>query len=189
MSERGSSSRGRGRPQLPKERIRQASISLRTSRQFHDQVARSAHDAGRSLSQEVEHRLFEAYAGEARYGGARWATVLQRLATAAATIEARYQTSPLDDQLAFKALRRSWLTVIDDEAPWKEPVLVGPRSPVLWREPGRPPRRAEVYVVITIADMPAAQADKVYEPLIEISPGNAASRIKLIIEEPLEARP
>jgi hypothetical protein len=183
----GSSPRRRGRPRLPVDRVKQASLSIRTPRPLHDKISHEAALADRSLAEEAQRRIEEAYAGEERYGGARLAAVLRRLAAAAKTIEARYQVSPLVDALAFKALRRSWLMVIDDEAPWKEPVLLGAAVPVVWQEPGRTPRRCQVQVVLWPGDMPAEQAEAVYGSLIKVSANSAAQQIELTIKEPAVA--
>jgi hypothetical protein len=185
----GSSARRRGRPRLPTERVKQISLGLKVSTELHQKIVEGARRSGRSISGEVQHRVEEAYAGEERYGGARCAAVLRRLATAAATVEARYQTSPFDDQLAFKGLRRSWTLVIDDEAPWKEPVVLG-GMPVLWCEPGQPPRRREVIVTMRpVVIRRTEETAAALGSLVKISPANMSERLKLIVNATVGSEP
>jgi hypothetical protein len=118
MNERGfSPPRRRGRPARDPEGVKRSSVNLRTSRGLYERICESAAAAGRSLAQEIQTRMEEAYAREAAYGGARLAAVLRRMAATARTIELRYQRSPLHDRVAFNALRRAWIDIIDDERP------------------------------------------------------------------------
>jgi hypothetical protein len=197
MKERGSSSPRRGTASKPAEEFSQGSyakrthvsrapLSVRISQPLYDTIARSAAEAGRSISREVQSRLEDAYAGEIRYGGPRLATVLQRLVAAAASLKARYQTEPLDNPLAYKALRRSWIDVIDSEAPWREPLLIGSALKILWREPGRQPRPAHVSVNVVLAPEDRAGDDAL---TATIESTTAAEQITLTIKDLPVIRP
>jgi hypothetical protein len=141
MNGRGfSPQRRRSRPAADPQQAKRSSVNLRTSRQLYEKICQAAAAAGRSLAQEVQTRMEEAYAREATYGGVRFAAILQRMAATARTVELRYGRSPLHDRVAFNALRRAWIAIIDDEQPAAptasgEPVIEEQVVSVVWELP------------------------------------------------------
>jgi hypothetical protein len=128
----------RGRPKADPDRVKRSLVTLRTNRVLYNQVSESARDNGRSISEEVESRLVEAYAGESLYGGPRVAAVLRYLAAAAGAIAARYRRAPLDDRTTFNSLKRAWFRIIEDEAPSAEKATDVEQFTVLLRRPDKP---------------------------------------------------
>jgi hypothetical protein len=114
-------------------------VTLRTNRVLFNQVLESARANGRSISEEIESRLVEAYAGESLYGGPRIAAILRRLAATAGAIEARYQRPPLDDRTTFNSLKRAWFRTIEDEAPPAEKAVDLEQFTLLLRRLDKPP--------------------------------------------------
>jgi len=66
-------------------------------------------------------------------------------------------------------------------------VVIGPRIPVVWQEPGHSPRRAEVYVVIGAGASLTEPAEAVYGSLIKVSANSVAQQIELTIKDPAVA--
>jgi hypothetical protein len=141
MNGRGfSPQRRRSRPSADPQQAKRSSVNLRTSRALYEKICQAAAAAGRSLAQEVQTRMEEAYAREAAYGGVRFAAILRRMAATARTVELRYERSPLHDRVAFNALRRAWIDIIDDEKPAEttvstEPVIEEQVSNIIYELP------------------------------------------------------
>jgi hypothetical protein len=136
--ERGMTRARRGRPKADPDRVKRSLVTLRTNRVLYNQVSESARANGRSISEEIESRLVEAYTGESLYGGPRIAAVLRRLAATAGAIEARYQRPPLDDRTTFNSLKRAWFRIIEDEAPPAEEAVDLEQFTVPFARPGKP---------------------------------------------------
>ena len=130
--------RARGRPKADPDRVKRSPVTLRTNRVLYNRVSGSARANGRSISEEIEFRLVEAYAGESLYGGPRIAAVLRYLAAAAGAIAARYRRAPLDDRTTFNSLKRAWFRIIEDEAPSAEKATDVEQFTVLLRRPDKP---------------------------------------------------
>jgi hypothetical protein len=136
--ERGMIRARRGRPKADPDRVKRSLLTLRTNRVLYNQVSGSARANGRSISEEIESRLVEAYAGESLYGGPRIAAVLRRLAATAGAVEARYHRPPLDDRTTFNSLKRAWFRIIEDEAPPAEEAVDLEQFTVPLERPGKP---------------------------------------------------
>ena len=144
--DRGTTRARRGRPKADPDRVKRSLVTLRTNRVLYNQVSESARANGRSISEEIESRLVEAYAGESQYGGPRIAAVLRYLAAAAGAIAARYRRAPLDDRTTFNSLKRAWFRIIEDEAPAAEEATDLEQVTVLLRRPDKPTKALRLVI-------------------------------------------
>jgi hypothetical protein len=154
-------------------------VTLRTNRVLYNRVSESARTNGRSISEEIESRLVEAYAAEGLYGGPRIAAILRRLAATAGAIEARYQRPPLDDRTTFNSLKRAWFRVIEDEAPPAEKAVDLEQFTLLLRRVDKPtiPLRMVVRAYLEGAEDVGAE-----EEANVIDPGDLGLRMLIRLE-------
>lgn len=107
-------SKGRQKKPAPGKRH---PLNLRTTAETRWLLEDAARASGRSLTQEVEHRLQEAIQGEAALGGVHMAAVLRQLAAAAIEIEQKAgygdDRTWRDNDEVFEEVRSSWRRLID----------------------------------------------------------------------------
>lgn len=106
----------RGRPALPPEKAKRYPTGFRTTKEMKDLLQRMADSSGRSIAQEIEHRLEQSAEFERAFGGPRLVALWRELAAAAE------QASPgddgwLGDYRKFAVIRARWERILDAAAP------------------------------------------------------------------------
>ncbi len=99
-----------GRP--PAETPKRAPLNTKTTQALRAQLEAAATETGRPLTQEVEARLIESFAGEELWGGSEIKPILRALAQAALGVMAQTKKSPADDIETNIAVNKAWREII-----------------------------------------------------------------------------
>ena len=116
MSEQGSgrSGRPRGRPPLTAGEPKRGSFNSRLRIALKIQLQGAARAAGRSLSEEIEHRLEQSFHDDNAWGGTRTKALLQRLASMS-RLHGPYSQDDdwLKEKLYFNQVLHEWRQYLD----------------------------------------------------------------------------
>ena len=123
--------RKRGRPAETPGQIKRAPLNMRTTQAIRDRLEGAANQSGRSLVQEVEHRIERTFAKEdetvAAFGGAELHALFRMFGAAANLIEKRTGQAWATDRETFIAVEAAWKMLIVEVRPpipkkWKDRV-------------------------------------------------------------------
>ena len=106
-----------GRPPLSPGKRRGASMGFRPTPGIRGKLEEAAKANGRSMSQEVEHRLERSFEGDEALGGLQLHGLLHFLVGVAKIIQARNGKSASDDWKTGLAVRHAWKRLIFDWLP------------------------------------------------------------------------
>ena len=109
-------SKRRGRPTLPQGKAKRYPTGFRTTKEMKDFLQRMADSSGRSIAQEVEHRLEQSAEFERTFGGPRLVALWRELAAAAEQVSPG-DDSWLDDYCKFAVIRGRWERILDAATP------------------------------------------------------------------------
>ncbi len=108
--------RKRGRPALPPEQGKRYPLNMRTTKTLRDSLSAAAKQSGRSLAQEVEHRLersmlsdetkFDDFGGETPYRRCQFFTGIAKC------VEATTGRSWAEDETTFAIAAHAWIMVL-----------------------------------------------------------------------------
>lgn len=105
-----------GRPPLPKEQKKLPALAFRPSGSTRTGLEIAAGESGRTLSQEIEHRIALSLE-EDRQVGRELNALLRMYAAAANMIEARTGKSMMDDIDTYHAVRLAWQELLRHSCP------------------------------------------------------------------------
>jgi hypothetical protein len=109
-----------GRPSLPPEQGKRYPVGIRTTKELKDLLQAAATASGRSVAQEIEHRLETSFQTEALYGGPRTAALLRGLAGLISTWPDTEGDAWLDNPAAFQSVTDTWAAYIEQAKPRPE---------------------------------------------------------------------
>ena len=108
--------RKRGRPALPPEQGKRYPLNMRTTKTLRDSLSAAIRQSGRSLAQEVEHRLERSmHSDETRFdefGGETPYRLCQAFTGLAKCIEAKTGRSWAEDETTFAIAAHAWILVL-----------------------------------------------------------------------------
>ena len=102
---------------LPPGEGKRVPLNMRTTRKLRGYLEEGAAASGRSLAQEVEHRLWQSKEGDEAFGGRQLYGLLRLLVGVAEIIQARAGKSASDDWKTGLAVRHAWKRLIFDWLP------------------------------------------------------------------------
>ena len=109
--------RARGRPPLEPGRAKRSSFNTRIRSQLKEHLEREAKSAGRSLSEEIEHRLEWSFRDEEGFGGKENYALFKMMGAAADVIQARTGKLWMADWDTSVSVRAAWERLASDAAP------------------------------------------------------------------------
>ncbi len=139
-----------GRPPLAPGKRRGASMGFRPTPEVREKIEEAAKAKGRSMSQEVEHRLEQSFEGEKALGGRQFRAMFSLFGNAAVLIEQQTGKSCFEDWNTWVAVQEAWkrLGVTFGPLPskgWLKALLEASKAtPVAFSKP--PPEDAELGV-------------------------------------------
>jgi hypothetical protein len=152
-------SKPRGRPALAVDEGKRYPLSLRTTKDLKEKLESASRVSGRSIAQEVEHRLEQSFKTEANIadaiaaamGGKSLAALFRLMGAAAELVELRMGgKSWVNDAVTFYAVQKAWQRLINQFGPPPHPDLAahiakvtsGPAKLPRHRPEGNQPRNA-----------------------------------------------
>jgi Arc-like DNA binding dprotein len=133
-----------GRPPLHDGASKRAQFNTRLRQEVKKRLEQAAASAGRSLSEEIEHRLEQSLRDEEVAGGGRLHSLFRLLGGTAGLIEEHRGAAFLDDYETFVAVSKAWQKILNAVRPAATPEFsqwiadIGPEPP-LAPEPPRYP--------------------------------------------------
>lgn len=106
-----------GRPPLPPDKRRGASIGIRLTPENRERLEKAAEANGRSMSQELSARLEQSFLEEDALGGRQLRSMFGLLANAAVLIEEQTGKSCFEDHYTWAAVHTAWKRLIAAFAP------------------------------------------------------------------------
>jgi hypothetical protein len=108
----------RGRPPLPRDAVKRAPLSLRTTIQLKRALETRSSESGRSIAQEVENALEGWLAFEEGLGGRRMVVLFRMMAAAAMLIEGELgRGATMTDYQTYAAAEEAWAEIIRSAGP------------------------------------------------------------------------
>ena len=101
-----------GRPPLPPGKRRGASMGFRPTPEIREKLEEAANANGRSMSQEVEHRLEQSFEGDEALGGRQFRAMFSLFGNAAVLIEQQTGKAHFEDWYTYVAVRNAWQHLI-----------------------------------------------------------------------------
>jgi Arc-like DNA binding domain len=133
-----------GRPPLHDGASKRAQFNTRLRQEVKKRLEQAAASAGRSLSEEIEHRLEQSLRDEEVAGGGRLHSLFRLLGGTAGLIEEHRGAAFLDDYETFIAVSKAWQKILNAVRPAAAPELsrwisdIGPEPPPPPEPPGYP---------------------------------------------------